>query len=593
MMKRLVTRRVKLFPGREGQSLLLVAILIPVLIIFAAFVVDGAHAFVDYRHLQNAADASSLAAAQDINSQSCWPSSPIPPGPQLHCIQDMVTDYAYQNGEWPNDSSGGVGHEIPNCGATGVQPPNGPGGGDVEACFEWPYNGDNTKVLVLIHDCTGTFLGKFIGVNKICSSVRSVSISNPQVTTSVVTNPDIPPSTLYNTVTSTNVINGTTSVFTSTTPIVLPGSTSVFTNTNTTVVPGTTTPGTTIFNTVVSTTIGTGSDAIFAADTTCDGKHGAVIGVGGGTGNSAKIVGNVYSMGAISINGNPQTHVTKAITDSSAASCKNFTAGQVDSSSSPVPPSLLPWPQNFDGPSICSSAPAAQKSAGPIVILAGSHASGIWCSDTSITVQGNGSDSMTVTLIAPQIHVPAQNVSFAPATQGLLFYLTCGNPGVPACVVDSNQPGSSCSLSGSGWPTVTFCFSPNNQTLSGDIFVPHGTIAYGGNSGPSGLWEAQDVLIMGNSFTLTGTGGTSTSVSTTTIPTTTIGGTTIPTTITSLSTGTVTGPNQTSNSVSTGTNITPPQTSVGTTTNSITIPGTAGNTTTTIQTTGTNLALNQ
>jgi Putative Flp pilus-assembly TadE/G-like len=37
-----------MIPGRnDGQSLVLFAIMIPVLLVFAAFVVDGAHAFVD------------------------------------------------------------------------------------------------------------------------------------------------------------------------------------------------------------------------------------------------------------------------------------------------------------------------------------------------------------------------------------------------------------------------------------------------------------------------------------------------------------------------------------------------------------------
>src|SRR5262249_16616088 len=116
----------RIHPGRrDGQSLLLFAIMLPVLVVFAAFVVDGAPAFVDYRHLQNAADASSLAAAQDINSTSCG-LPPIPPGQQLQCVQDEVTDYAYQNGEWPQAHQPGNGQDIQQCGTTGVQPPNGP-----------------------------------------------------------------------------------------------------------------------------------------------------------------------------------------------------------------------------------------------------------------------------------------------------------------------------------------------------------------------------------------------------------------------------------------------------------------------------------
>jgi len=59
MIRRLARKRVKFIPGRnEGQSLLLFALMLPLLVIFLGFVVDGAHAFVDYPHLQNAADAS-------------------------------------------------------------------------------------------------------------------------------------------------------------------------------------------------------------------------------------------------------------------------------------------------------------------------------------------------------------------------------------------------------------------------------------------------------------------------------------------------------------------------------------------------------
>ena len=46
-MRRPRKKRFKLWPGRNGgQSLVLFAIVLPVLIVFVAFVVDGAHAFV-------------------------------------------------------------------------------------------------------------------------------------------------------------------------------------------------------------------------------------------------------------------------------------------------------------------------------------------------------------------------------------------------------------------------------------------------------------------------------------------------------------------------------------------------------------------
>jgi len=47
-VSRLLRKRVKLRPGvGEGQLLVLFAIMLPVLMVFVAFVVDGAHAFVD------------------------------------------------------------------------------------------------------------------------------------------------------------------------------------------------------------------------------------------------------------------------------------------------------------------------------------------------------------------------------------------------------------------------------------------------------------------------------------------------------------------------------------------------------------------
>ena len=91
---------------RDGQSLVLFAVVLPMLIIFLAFVVDGAHAFVDYRHLQNAADASSLAAAQDLNSTSCAGGPPLSQAQQEMCVQEEVTHYANQNGEWPRSKPG-------------------------------------------------------------------------------------------------------------------------------------------------------------------------------------------------------------------------------------------------------------------------------------------------------------------------------------------------------------------------------------------------------------------------------------------------------------------------------------------------------
>ena len=63
MIRRFFTR----LRNRDGQALILSAIVFPLVLLFLAFVVDTAHAFVDQKHLQNTADAASLAAAQQLN----------------------------------------------------------------------------------------------------------------------------------------------------------------------------------------------------------------------------------------------------------------------------------------------------------------------------------------------------------------------------------------------------------------------------------------------------------------------------------------------------------------------------------------------
>jgi hypothetical protein len=52
--------------GEDGAVLVWFAILLPVLLAFAAFVIDMGHAFLLKRHLQSSADAAALAAVQDL-----------------------------------------------------------------------------------------------------------------------------------------------------------------------------------------------------------------------------------------------------------------------------------------------------------------------------------------------------------------------------------------------------------------------------------------------------------------------------------------------------------------------------------------------
>ncbi|MCI0814593.1 MAG: pilus assembly protein, partial [Chloroflexi bacterium] len=52
--------------GERGQSLILLALLLPVVLGFVALTLDVGFALVERRNLQNATDAAALAAAQDL-----------------------------------------------------------------------------------------------------------------------------------------------------------------------------------------------------------------------------------------------------------------------------------------------------------------------------------------------------------------------------------------------------------------------------------------------------------------------------------------------------------------------------------------------
>ena len=187
--------------NRDGQALLLIAGAMALILIVSAFVVDVSHAFVDQRHLQNTADAASLAAAQQLAS-----------GGALSCATgtspgDCATEYVvYNNG--PSLPGG-----LPKCTVTTQYIPSDPS--DLN-CYQNPYYDSagvahQNTVLVWLYQCTSTFFGGIVGIHHICESVRSVSEYNPLTHTTIT-----PPSTSYSTSTSTIVQNGSTSLSTST-----------------------------------------------------------------------------------------------------------------------------------------------------------------------------------------------------------------------------------------------------------------------------------------------------------------------------------------------------------------------------------------
>ncbi len=121
---RRVAARVGGLPGRfweeKGQTIFMVAVMLPLLLGAAAVVVDATNLFVNKRSVQNAADAAALAAARDLSTSACG--SPC---------RVQVTKYARLNDAWS-----GVG-DMPACASAS----------DTN-CVQNPYAGDPTKLEV-------------------------------------------------------------------------------------------------------------------------------------------------------------------------------------------------------------------------------------------------------------------------------------------------------------------------------------------------------------------------------------------------------------------------------------------------------------
>jgi Putative Flp pilus-assembly TadE/G-like len=164
---------------RDGQSLVVFAVAVPVLLIFLAFVVDAAHAFVDYRHLQNTADSVALATAQDIGDATC--TNPALPS----CLEPTANRYS----------------STYNSGPAGLVPCD---PSHTTNCYEWPYNSQPDVVLVKLSACTSTFFGGVIGVSHICASVSSTANATylKKVTSNTVQGTTQGPTTLYTTSTT-------------------------------------------------------------------------------------------------------------------------------------------------------------------------------------------------------------------------------------------------------------------------------------------------------------------------------------------------------------------------------------------------------
>jgi hypothetical protein len=126
----------------HGQSLVLFAAALPMLLSAAALVVDGSHLFVNKRSLQNAADAAALAAAQDLGGATCG--SPC---------ANTTGKYAGLNNSNPSSPPTSQ-TPLPACTAGSTN------------CYTNPYKGDPIKIEVRLTRHVNTIFGRILGLGR-------------------------------------------------------------------------------------------------------------------------------------------------------------------------------------------------------------------------------------------------------------------------------------------------------------------------------------------------------------------------------------------------------------------------------------------
>lgn len=227
------------------------------------------------------------------------------------------------------------------------------------------------------------------------------------------------------------------------------------------------------------------AQALFAKDSTCGPNKGIVV-----SGNPRSEINAVNSNGSVNMNGkgtidNAFDGPTTANGGANPACNVTVTQGSVDNQSRNA--AIQDWPETFDRTAICNQ-PGAHNATGVDLAVT---SNGIWCSDTSVTLDKN--HTWCVTIIAPVVNVSAGG--------GIHLYPYQGSS--QPCPPMGNTQSAGLTI----WQTQgDFAFTPNNSDVNGVIWVPNGRLTYGGNSGTTGFYEAQDISITGNSYTMVGTG---------------------------------------------------------------------------------------
>ena len=181
----------------------MVLLILPVLLGMLGLVVDGAHAFGEKRRTQNAADASALAAAQNLIGAltSACPTGP----PAINNLKKAAECYSEVNGG-PSAL-----HQCTDRDASGFPIPGAP---EDTNCYTNPYKGDALKVEVRLTRSIDEFFLDAIGLGGLLDEVSGRAVAGGQ--------PLVGPPT-----TQTDTTPGTTETVSN------PGTTEIFTGTDT------------------------------------------------------------------------------------------------------------------------------------------------------------------------------------------------------------------------------------------------------------------------------------------------------------------------------------------------------------------------
>ena len=126
------------FRRQRGQSIVIIAVALVVLLIFGAFAVDLSFAFFQRRSMQNAADAAALAGARALGEYQSDPGAPNMTNDDLYLV---IQEYAARNqakyveAYYTNPGGGRAGPIVPGSG--GTVPKGGPSGVEVIASTDF------------------------------------------------------------------------------------------------------------------------------------------------------------------------------------------------------------------------------------------------------------------------------------------------------------------------------------------------------------------------------------------------------------------------------------------------------------------------